>query len=156
VLAENLAVLCDRLESALERDDPQEALRVLLEQGAAHIAENLGLLEATSADVLDAPEIRPLLARQLAACDSVVARAHAAGVVRDDVRGVDVFLLIKAPAATVRFLADVHPDLWRRYLGLLLDGLRPEGARALEVAAPDPAGMPGLTATATTTTKGLP
>ena len=31
---------------------------------------------------------------------------------------------------------DVAPDLWRRYLGLALDGLRPEGAHPLTPAAP--------------------
>ncbi|MEV0236201.1 hypothetical protein [Nonomuraea sp. NPDC050786] len=33
-------------------------------------------------------------------------------------------------------LGDAAPELWRRYLGLVFDGLRPEAARPLPVPAP--------------------
>ncbi len=53
--------------------------------------------------------------------DAMVARAHAAGVVRADLRGSDMPPLYAGLASVV--LAGVAD--WRRYVALLLDGLRP-------------------------------
>ncbi|MFF4622407.1 hypothetical protein [Nonomuraea jabiensis] len=55
---------------------------------------------------------------------------------RPDVTGHDVVLLINAAAQAVASLGDAVPGLWRRYLSLIFDGLRPEAARPLPVPAP--------------------
>jgi hypothetical protein len=55
----------------------------------------------------------PLLGR-------IVARAHEAGVLRPGVTADDVGMLSHMLGTT----ADFAPDLWRRYLPLVLDGLR--------------------------------
>ena len=41
----------------------------------------------------------------------------------------------------------VHPEVWRRYLILLLDGLRAEGRRPLPEPAPTAADIPALLGT---------
>ncbi|MCP2267086.1 TetR family transcriptional regulator [Promicromonospora thailandica] len=66
----------------------------------------------------------------------LVDEARAAGVVRPDVTGTDVFLLMCAPVHAVDYLADPPPELWRRYVGVILDGLRPDGASPLPHPAP--------------------
>jgi AcrR family transcriptional regulator len=68
---------------------------------------------------------------------ALVDRARAAGVVRDDVTGTDVVLLMCAPNYVVGYLPDAPPELWRRYLAIIFDGLRPEGARPLPQPPPD-------------------
>jgi AcrR family transcriptional regulator len=63
--------------------------------------------------------------------EALVDRARAAGVVRNDVTGTDVVLLMCAPNYVVGYLPDAPPELWRRYLAIIFDGLRPDGARPL-------------------------
>ncbi|MEV4566202.1 hypothetical protein AB0K12_20770 [Nonomuraea sp. NPDC049419] len=67
---------------------------------------------------------------------ALVDRAREAGAVRPDIIGTDIFLLICAPVHAVGFLAKPDPDLWRRYLAIIFDGLRPEGASPLPHRAP--------------------
>jgi AcrR family transcriptional regulator len=72
----------------------------------------------------------------LAALEVLVERAHAAGALRADVTTADVFLLMCAPVHVVENLADPAPDLWRRYLAIIFDGLRPQGANPLPQSPP--------------------
>ena len=50
--------------------------------------------------------------------DALVARAHADGALRDDVRGQDLALLQVMLGAVLDVTRDVRPDLWRRFLAL--------------------------------------
>ena len=68
--------------------------------------------------------------------EELTARAQGAGAIRADITGHDVVLLFNAAAQAAAPLGDTVPDLWRRYLHLIFDGLRPEAARQLPVAAP--------------------
>lgn len=75
--------------------------------------------------------------RELHACiETLVARARDSGAVRSDITGADVFLLMCAPVHVAENLSDPDPDLWRRYLTIIFDGLRPEGASPLSQPAP--------------------
>jgi AcrR family transcriptional regulator len=71
-----------------------------------------------------------------AAVGALVDRAREAKQVRDDVTGTDVFALICAPVHAVGYLPNAAPDAWQRYLAIIFDGLRPEGARPLPQPAP--------------------
>jgi AcrR family transcriptional regulator len=68
--------------------------------------------------------------------EQLVGRARDAGAVRADVTGTDVWVLICAPVHATAYVADPAPDLWRRYLAIIFDGLRPEGAHPLPRPAP--------------------
>jgi AcrR family transcriptional regulator len=61
----------------------------------------------------------------------LVERAQAAGAIRDDVTGTDVILMMCAPHYVTTYVPSPSADLWRRYLAIILDGLRPQGARPL-------------------------
>jgi AcrR family transcriptional regulator len=59
-------------------------------------------------------------------------RAKADGHLRADAVPTDVPLVLHMVAASAEYAGEVRPDLWRRYLALLFDGLRAvrdEGAR---------------------------
>ena len=60
-------------------------------------------------------------------------RAQDANVVRDDLVPEDVQLMLRMVGATTRPAPDGSPmdDHWPRYLGLLLDAVRPESATPL-------------------------
>jgi AcrR family transcriptional regulator len=74
--------------------------------------------------------------RLFAGIEVLVERARQAGVVRSDVTVTDVYLLMCAPVHVVENLADPEPELWKRYLGIIFDGLRAEGANPLPRPAP--------------------
>ena len=61
-------------------------------------------------------------------------RAQDANVVRDDLVPEDVQLMLRMVGATTRPAPDGSPmdDHWPRYLGLLLDAVRPEAATPLQ------------------------
>ncbi len=61
----------------------------------------------------------------------LVDRAREHGAVRADVTGTDVILLMCAPNYVTSYVPDAPSDLWRRYLAIIFDGLRPEGAHPL-------------------------
>ena len=73
----------------------------------------------------------------LSGVENLVAKARAAGAIRPDITGTDVFLLMCAPVHVAEGLPDAPPDLWRRYLAIIFDGLRPEGASALPEPEPE-------------------
>lgn len=68
--------------------------------------------------------LRPLLAQ-------VVEGAHEQGTLRRDFTADDLSLVFWTANRVIDLTHDVAPNLWRRYLALLLDGLRPEAATPL-------------------------
>ena len=75
----------------------------------------------------------------LAAIEPVLARAQAAGVVREDAVALDLLSLWSTAGRLPRWRLETEPELWRRYLAIVLDGLRPAAAHAL----PHPPGRAG-------------
>jgi AcrR family transcriptional regulator len=70
-------------------------------------------------------------------CRRLVERAQASGQLRADVSPTDLPLLHLMIGSVAEYTHDVQPDLWRRYLGMLLDGLRAQpGAPSDLVCAP--------------------
>jgi hypothetical protein len=68
--------------------------------------------------------IRPLVRR-------MIERAQEQGALRRDFTPADMPLLFWTTHRVIEETAAVAPDYWRRYLGLLLDGLRAEAATPL-------------------------
>ncbi|MBO9532503.1 MAG: TetR/AcrR family transcriptional regulator [Solirubrobacteraceae bacterium] len=60
---------------------------------------------------------------------TVVARAKAAGVVRDDFAPTELPMSVIMLVSVMNATRDVAPGIWRRYLAYLLDSFRPEAAR---------------------------
>jgi hypothetical protein len=74
------------------------------------------------------PRIRAASDRLADVAEALTARARREGTVRDDVTGHDIILLLGAATQAAAPLGDTVPGLWRRYLNLIFDGLRPEAA----------------------------
>jgi AcrR family transcriptional regulator len=72
-------------------------------------------------------------ARALAGTTRLLQRAQEAGVVRADLVPEDVQIMLRMVGAATRPAIDGSPmdERWTRYLGLLLDGLRPRAATPL-------------------------
>ena len=121
-----LIALGERLSNAV---DPGAALLEFL-SAAARQRQQRDLSFLQEAGELNA-EVTHARAAMLETVNTLLARAREYGAVRADVTGTDVFLLMCAPNHVTGYLPDASPDLWQRYLAIIYDGLRPEGAHPL-------------------------
>jgi hypothetical protein len=66
-----------------------------------------------------------------------VQRAQAAGQLRADIRQTDIIFIVFVLIEATQLSHAANPDIWRRYLTLILDGMRPgrEGVTPLPVPA---------------------
>ncbi|WP_027341481.1 TetR/AcrR family transcriptional regulator [Hamadaea tsunoensis] len=143
------AIVTDRLEdlgglaeSLAGAPDAGAALADFLAASAERQQEqSMAFLAAADPAVLREAGVEEVRERMFQAVYALVDRARGQGAIRADVTGPDVVLLMCAPTHVAEPLAKASPDLWRRYLAIILDGLRPDGARNLPHPAP-PAPLP--------------
>ncbi len=129
IVAGHTTALTSVARRLLGSADPGAALLEYLTV-AAHRRQQRDLTFLMSASAGD-PEVARLRDELHEAVGSLVDRARECGAVRPDITGTDVFLLTCAPVHVAEYLPDPPPDLWRRYLAIIFDGLRPEGASPL-------------------------
>ncbi len=121
------------LESALADPDPWAGLVIAMETIARTQARDRGLFEAIGGSVSGDEHLHARHVDLMTRLEAVVDRARAGGVLRDDVSATDLPLLAAGAAGTCQAGGGDAPDLWRRYLGIMLDGLRPGAATPLPV-----------------------
>jgi AcrR family transcriptional regulator len=128
-------------EEALAHDDPWKGLVHFLERSIELQASDRGLKEVLLGPEHGRDRVKVSRERLLPLVTRLVNRAHAAGVLRRDVQVRDLPFMHMMLGAVVDASHDIEPDLWRRYLALLLDGLRarPKERRPLPVPALDQA-----------------
>lgn len=136
ILADQLGVLATTAEALLDHADPQAALLEFMTAGADLQADDPAYCAAATAITRTHPAVRTASARLARAAEALTARARQSGAIRADVTGHDVMLLLSAPTAIAAPVAAARPELRRRYLHLIFDGLRTEAAHELPVAAP--------------------
>ncbi|MFD7655997.1 TetR/AcrR family transcriptional regulator [Actinosynnema sp. NPDC059797] len=129
VVLDRITLLSAAGERLIDAADPGGALLEFLTV-AARLRQRLDLSFLQGADKLG-EEASRAQAHLFEVVHALVDRARDHGAVRPDITGPDVVLLMCAPNEIVRNLPDAPPDLWQRYLGILFDGLRPEGAHPL-------------------------
>jgi len=137
------AVLIDRMatvraiavEIGATRPPGLAAVGELMSRGAEVIAADRSFFDAAMAAVVPSEQLHAEKGAFEAALDSLVEGARDAGEIRDDVRGIDLAMLMMAATNTTAPTQDRHPQLWRRYLALMIDGLRPGATTPLVVAA---------------------
>jgi AcrR family transcriptional regulator len=117
--------------TALDEADAWVGLATFLERALAMHAANRGLkdvLEARTHGRERAAAMRRRLRPMLA---SLVARAQEQGSLRADFSADDLPLLLWGGDGVVACGAAASPEIWRRYLGFVLDGLRADAATPL-------------------------
>ncbi|HXZ58193.1 MAG TPA: TetR/AcrR family transcriptional regulator [Gaiellaceae bacterium] len=131
VLEDAFAGLLDAAREAAEAEDGWAGLTSFLERALAEHVGNRGLkdiiaMRAHGRARTEAlrEQIRPLLRR-------LIERAQAQGSLRADFAPEDLPLVFWSADRVIEATAGVSPDFWRRYLALLLDGLRVEAATPL-------------------------
>jgi AcrR family transcriptional regulator len=130
------AIVIDRIdalntagEGLFEAADPGAALLEFLTIAAAQRQQrDLSFIQEAGQLNAEVTRVREQMFRTVHA---LVDRARRHGAVRDDITGADVILLMCAPNYITGYVPDASPDLWQRYLAIIFDGLRPEGAHPL-------------------------
>jgi AcrR family transcriptional regulator len=131
VIEDHFGAIAEELAVAAAHEDPWTAFEACATTLACRIAEDRGFFQVVSESVARLPRAQAQRSQVLAVLAPVVRRAQDAGAVRADVAVEDVPALCAVAARLPRWKLERRPDVWRRYLGVVLDGLRPEGATPL-------------------------
>jgi len=123
------------VEHALQIEDPWDALVTFFEVAAARQAADRGLRETLPGHTGSGPN-RDTSEKLLAALSPLFDRAHAAGILRAGITVTDITPIF-AMLNGIYGMSETQPELWRRYLALMLDGLRSVDRPALPVPALD-------------------
>jgi AcrR family transcriptional regulator len=127
IFAEHFDDVVAAAEAAAADDDAWRGLARFLERLLDLQSQNLPLrsvflrLPASPAIVERRKLIRPLLER-------LVERARTQGAVRADLTVGDLLMAMWSFAPLLEATAEVAPQVWRRHLQILLDGMRPGAA----------------------------
>jgi AcrR family transcriptional regulator len=134
------ALFDDRVEEiagyageALEHDDPWEGFVQFFEKSARLHATDRSVREVLFGSPDQRERVAGARARIAPLVAQLVQRAQSGGAMRADVSVIDVPIMLFVLGGFTDLETPGQPELWRRYLGILLDGLR----------TPDPTPLPG-------------
>ena len=126
------ALFVDRIDSiaavaeeALKAPDPWSGLVSFMEQMAELMAGDLGLRQMLMFATYGQDRVAYARQRNAPLVQRLVERAHAAGQLRTDLRQTDIPFIVFLLAEATHLAHGTSPEIWRRYLTLILDGLRP-------------------------------
>lgn len=137
IVEQRIEDICALVDAALENPDPWAGFVECMEAAVTMQVRDRGVLEAVGERFFGDPRMRALKAKVNPKVAALLARAQAAGVVRDDIEHQDIPVLIQAAARAGCVMPTCDAELSRRYLAIMLDGLRPAAATPLPVGAPD-------------------
>ena len=120
---DRLETLVDIARQALERPDPWEAVGWFMECYVSLQVEDRGLRELLLTSPHGENRTQRARGRIKPFADELLRRAQRSGDLRPDVVGTDLGLLQFMLAALVDYTGEVDPVVWRRFLGIVLDGL---------------------------------
>ncbi|MEA2341040.1 MAG: hypothetical protein QOG11_1117 [Solirubrobacteraceae bacterium] len=128
---ERLDALAALAEEALADPDPWRGFVSFLERSFELQAADRGLKELVCGTPHGRDRVADARARLKPLGEALVSRAQAAGALRADAAGPDLPLIHVMVGAVLDASGSVRPELWRRFLAIVVDGLRAQpGAHA--------------------------
>lgn len=124
---ERLEQMVALAEECLEIEDPWEGLAGFIERSAELQASNRGLKEILLGSAEGRQRIAGIRRRMQPLGTRLVERAQAAGALRPDFAPQDLPMIQIMLGGIADASEPVAPGLWRRYLSLILAGMRAEG-----------------------------
>jgi len=137
---ERIDTIVHMAEDAHDEPDPWAALVSFLEQACEELTGDRGLRQILMFAAHGHDRVSYARDRMRPAVAFLVERAQAAGQVRGDLAATDVPIIEVMLGAIAEYASDVRPTIWRRYLALMLDALRP--SRDTACLLPEPALTP--------------
>jgi AcrR family transcriptional regulator len=131
VLEDAFAELVELAERAAAAEDPWAGFTGFLEEALARHAANRGLKDVVASSGHGRQRAQAIRTRIQPLLRQLVERAQEQGTLRSDFTPEDLPLVFWTASRVIEMTATVAPDHWRRYLGLVLDGLRAPAATPL-------------------------
>lgn len=128
LLVERVQDMVDIAQACLLVDDPWTGLRTYVERALAMQVADRGLRQLLFTSSQAHARVDEVKMRLAPAVTALVQRAHDAGVLRPDVAASDVPVINLMLGVVVDLGRECDPQLYLRYLELLLAGLRAESA----------------------------
>lgn len=137
LFTDQVEVVVADARAALTITDPWQALVAFMTNVLEHQAANRGLRELTTG-APDGLSLATHARTQIApVVTELLARAQQANVVRPDITEQDLALIPIMIGAIIHATGRPNPDLWRRTLAIVLNGLRPGNGEPLPGTPPD-------------------
>jgi AcrR family transcriptional regulator len=115
--------IIDLAVAAGETDDPWEGLVWFLEHATAMQIDDLGLRDVLLHSEYGRERVALAKERIEPAVGVLVERARRDGSLRSDFVTADVPIVELMLSTVALYTGEIDPDLWRRYLGIMLDGM---------------------------------
>ena len=131
VLEEAFAEFIGAAQVALAYEDAWAGFCGFLERVFTLHRENCGLKDVIASREHGRERVEAMRARMRPLIRQLIERAQAQGALRADFTPEDMPLVFWSGGRVIDATTSVAPDVWRRHLGLLLDGLRAEAATPL-------------------------
>lgn len=121
---ERIDAMARLAEDGLRHEDPWEGLVQFMEHALQSQADDRGLKELMFGTAHGRDRVAHARDRMAPVVVALVDRARDAGALRADLEGRDIPVLQLMLGTVLDFSRDIAPDLWRRYVALVLDGMR--------------------------------
>jgi AcrR family transcriptional regulator len=142
IFEEGINHLADLAESALRHNDSWQGFVWYVEQMCEFTATDRGIREITFSNVYGGSRVDAARVRLGPTTAKLVERAQDDGYLRPEVSGTDMPFFGLLAGTVAEYAGHLHPDLWRRYVAILLDGMRHRSDQpGLAVAALDEDGL---------------
>src|SRR4051794_16830328 len=125
---ERMQEFMSSLDDALADPNPWRGMTVFFERWMAMQAEDRGFRQLLLQSAVGRERVRRFRDQLRPLTAELLGRARQAGALRADVDERDMPLINLMVGAVHDFAHEVEPELWRRALGLLIDGLRADRA----------------------------
>lgn len=125
------------LAEALAEPDPWTGFELAMTRAVELMACDRCMGQAASPELLADSRMQSLRREFTEAYEELLRRGREAGAIRPDIQPEDLMVLITTVGSTMERFGQADSELWRRYLGVVLDGLRAAGAAPLSPEAPD-------------------
>jgi AcrR family transcriptional regulator len=126
LFVERIDAIATLAERAAEEPDPWTGLVSFMEQMAEMLASDLGLRQMLMFATYGSDRVDYARQRNAPLVEKLLARAQAAGQVRPDLKTTDIPFIVFVLTEAAAIGRHARPDIWRRYLALVLDGMRPD------------------------------
>ncbi|MFJ7246973.1 TetR/AcrR family transcriptional regulator [Kitasatospora sp. NPDC098652] len=133
VFADAGAGLAEAGREALAAEDAWTGLEGYFERIFALVAADRGINDLVTQAIPVIPGMIEISRGHAATVGTLIARAQEQGTMRRDVVAMDLLFLLGPLCRALPAATELRPDLWRRFLALLLDGFRARAAHPLPV-----------------------
>ncbi|MEU9045430.1 MULTISPECIES: helix-turn-helix domain-containing protein [unclassified Kitasatospora] len=133
VFADAGAALATAGEEALAAEDAWTGLERYFERIFELVAADRGINDLVTQAIPTIPGMIEISRQHAATVGALITRAQEQGAMRRDVVTMDLLFLLGPLCRALPAATELRPDLWRRYLALLLDGFRARATHPLPV-----------------------